>query len=171
VEKDRMNSVTIGLFGTCDNSAWRDAFMTRYAALGIEYFNPQVADWTPDFAGVEAQHLATDELILFPVLDESLGIGSLAEIGLSIATLLRTNRNRFVVLFVAAKVCDALQLHNPVTARISNQSRALVRAHLSQHAHSNLFIVESLPAMLEVSLHLYQALNAMRAARAVPTGA
>ena len=35
----------VGLFGTCGNSVWRDAFMANYEVLGIPFFNPNKADW------------------------------------------------------------------------------------------------------------------------------
>ena len=69
----------IGLFGTCGNSLWRDQFISVYKEKGIEYFNPQKEDWCPEDADIEAQHLVQDEIVLFPVTDESYGCGSLAE--------------------------------------------------------------------------------------------
>lgn len=60
---------TIGLFGTCGGSKWRDQFMVKYDNLKINYFNPQVDDWNATFADIEADHLVNDEIILFPVTD------------------------------------------------------------------------------------------------------
>lgn len=60
----------IGLFGTCGKSKWRDSFVASYTELGINFYNPLVANWTPACAVEEAEHLASDEIILFPVTAE-----------------------------------------------------------------------------------------------------
>ena len=80
----------IGLFGTCGNSRWRDAFIEKYKELGIAFFNPQVEDWTPDCAVEEARHLAEDRIILFPVTSETYGIGSIAETGFCVLQAIRS---------------------------------------------------------------------------------
>lgn len=71
----------VGLFGTCGTSLWRDPVMEELAVAGIEFFNPVVPDWTPECATIEADHLATDKVILFVVTGETEGFGSLAETG------------------------------------------------------------------------------------------
>ncbi len=73
------NVVTVGLFGTCGGSLWREPFEAKYNEQGIVFFNPQVDDWNPSMADIEAQHLAEDEIILFPITGETYGTGSLAE--------------------------------------------------------------------------------------------
>jgi hypothetical protein len=50
--------VTVGLFGTCGESRWRDQFVQKYKELGINFFNPQVNEWKTDNATEEARHLA-----------------------------------------------------------------------------------------------------------------
>ena len=58
----------VGLFGTCGDSTFRkDLFIPEYERLGIAYFNPQVDDWKPEYADVEADHLATDTVQCWPV--------------------------------------------------------------------------------------------------------
>lgn len=89
----------IGLFGTCGKSTWRVPFMTRYTELGIPYFNPQVEDWKPEDAVIEAEHLADDDVILFPVTSETYATGSLAETGFSILNAVRLDDRRdFIIL-------------------------------------------------------------------------
>ena len=73
--------MTIGLFGTCGNSKWRDSFIKDYEKEGIDYYNPQVDNWKPEDAKVEAEHLANDKIILFPVTRETSGLGSLVTVG------------------------------------------------------------------------------------------
>jgi len=147
--------ICIGLFGTCGGSSWRNVFMKKYQELGIEFYNPQVEDWKPELAEIEAGHLVNDEIILFPVTDETYGMGSLAETGFSINQVINTNVNRSVVLMVAKDVKEELKVANPALAKESTRSRALVRAHLSKITRNNVYIVDSLEEMLEVSLQLH----------------
>lgn len=164
---DNSGDVTIGLFGTCGGSAWRDPFMRAYAERGIPFFNPQVEDWRPELAEREAWHLVHDELLLFPVTDETYAVGSLAESGFSVLSALRWNSNRFVVVYIAPDVGSELATSNPFAARESRRARQLVLAHLEKTHHPNVFVVESLDAMLPVSLALYNALQGIRRARAL----
>ena len=78
----------IGLFGTCGTSTFRkDLFIPKYESIGlkdgVDFFNPQVKNWSPNCAVLEAQHLAEDSIILFPITHETYGLGSLSEIGFS----------------------------------------------------------------------------------------
>lgn len=75
--------------------------MAQFAEHGIPFFNPQVDNWTPELADVEAWHLANDRLVLFPVTGETFGFGSLAETGFSVQSALSVNANRFVLLYIA----------------------------------------------------------------------
>jgi hypothetical protein len=160
-----LSSRTVGLFGTCGGSRWREQFIERYEALGIPYFNPQVDNWTPELADVEAWHLANDSLVLFPITNETFAAGSLAETGFSALTALRTNENRFVMLFIDPNVDEALIAQNPQAAKDSVRARKLVLAHLKQNPVSNVFVVESLEQMLEQSVKLYAALELINSVR------
>lgn len=146
--------ITIGLFGTCGGSKWRDPFIERYTKLGIEFFNPQVDDWRPELAQIEANHLVNDDIILFPVTNETYGMGSLAETGFSINQVLKSTKNRSVVLMIDPRVNEALEIANPVLAKESARSRALVIAHLEQANHHNVYFVDNLEEMLNTSLRL-----------------
>lgn len=127
------NVNTIGLFGTCDNIKWRDPFMARYAELGIAYFNPMVDDWNPGMVALEAEHLAQDPIILFPILKDSYGQGSLSEIG-----------------FGPLKAAD------PARAKDSNRSRKLVKGHLQAPKQNNVYMVDTLDQMLDLSVSLHK---------------
>lgn len=156
---------TVGLFGTCGTSRWREPFIERFETLGIPYFNPQVEDWNPELAAVEAWHLTNDELILFPVTNETFAAGSLAETGFSILSALRMNANRFVVLYIDPTVADELVRQNPQAARDSVRARRLVIEHLRKNPLPTVFVVQSLAQMLEVALKLFQVLELLDAAR------
>lgn len=161
------DTITIGLFGTCGNSQWRTPFMDIFKKKDITFFNPVVPNWDDSFADIEAQHLVEDEIILFPVTDETTGFGSLAETGYSIAQALRSNSERFVIIYIAPNVNEALQVADPVQAKESKKARALTLAHMKRQAATfpNVYIVDSLESMLEITLPLYDAMSNMKIAR------
>jgi len=77
----------VGLFGTCGSpkSTWReDLFIPELEKRNLPFFNPQVAEWTPEMAKREAEHLASDEVVVIPVSKETYGYASLAEGGWAI---------------------------------------------------------------------------------------
>lgn len=149
--------VIIGLFGTCGNSKWRDQFIGRYKELKIDYFNPQVENWDSSCAEEEARHLAEDQIILFPVTNETYGLGSLSEVGFSILQAIKLDDRREFVVMVAPNLSP--ELNDPVAMKESIRSRALVKQHLKKLRLPNLYLVDSLDEMLEVSLVLHQAVN------------
>lgn len=150
-----MKQLCIGLFGTCGESKWRDAFVYAYAERGMNFFNPQVDNWTPECADIEADHLANDDIILFPVTGETFGTGSLAETGFSIIQTLKGNTNQSVVIMINPSVNEVLLTSNPVMAKDNLRARTLVRAHLQKIKRPNVYIVEDLAEMFNVSLELY----------------
>ncbi|MDR2540524.1 MAG: nucleoside 2-deoxyribosyltransferase domain-containing protein [Candidatus Peribacteria bacterium] len=150
-----MNKNVIGLFGTCGASTWRDAFMAKYQELGIEYFNPQKDDWKPEDAENEAEHLASDQIILFPITDETYGMGSLSETGFSILNAIKLDDRRDFVILVSPTVKEELQVENPALFKESTRARALVKQHLKKLNFSNLYVVETLDEMLKVSIALW----------------
>lgn len=167
MKKKEEGVITIGLFGTCGGSQWRLPFIQAFETNGMGYFNPQVDDWDDSYAPIEAEHLVEDEIILFPVTSETYGNGSLAEVGFSINQAIRSDNERFVVVFVDPTVDAKLKEDNAVLAKDSTRSRALVLAHLKKQAsnYPNVYVVDSLDKMWEVSFHLYESMSAMKAAR------
>lgn len=146
--------LTIGLFGTCGGSAWRNTFIEEYEKRGYSYFNPQVDDWNESFAEIEANHLANDKVILFPVTGETYGLGSLSEVGFSILNAIKLDdRREFVILI--DKDLDP-NLNDPAIRKESLRSRALVKAHLKKLRLSNVYLVDTLDEMLQASLSLYE---------------
>lgn len=144
----------IGLFGTCGGSTWRDDFIQVYTHAKIRYFNPQVDDWKPEYADIEAEHLRRDEVILFPVTSETYGTGSLAETGFSIIQAITSNINRFIVVMIAPDLDEKLKA-DEVAYKESLRARRLVTAHLKANPHPNVFVVKTLEEMLELSLELH----------------
>jgi len=148
---------TVGLFGTCGNSKWRDAFTERYQQLGISFFNPKVDDWQPERAIEEARHLAEDEIILFPITGETYGLGSLAEVGFSILQAIRLDDRRDFVIMIEMSLSEALS--DEVARMESLKGRALVMQHLKKLRFRNVYLVDTLSEMLEASIQLYRAVE------------
>lgn len=151
-----MQKLCVGLFGTCGNSTWRNDFIEIYNHEGIAYFNPQVEDWDPSLAEIEAAHLAEDAVILFPVLAETYGLGSCAEVGFSILNAIKLDNLRDFVLLIDGKLDEEL-MQDKAMAKESLRARALIKQHLKKLALSNVYLVDSLDEMLEVSVQLYTA--------------
>jgi len=143
--------MTIGLFGTCGGSTWREPFMQTYKSHGIHCYNPQVEDWDPSLAEIEAEHLANDEIILFPVLAETSGLGSLGEVGFSILQSIRLDENRNVIVMID-KLCS---VEDEAIRNESIRMRALITAHLRKLKYPNVYTVKHLPDMLQLSLELH----------------
>lgn len=151
--------ITIGLFGTCGQSKWRDPFITKYKSKNINYYNPQVDNWSPKNAIEEAKHLAEDEIILFPVTNETYGLGSLSEVGFSILNAINLNKKRSFVVFIADNVnesCINIKDRDTKLKKESLKNRALIKEHLNKLDIDNLYIVNSLEDMLLISLYLYE---------------
>lgn len=146
---------TIGLFGTCGGSKWRDPFMAAYTDRDINYYNPQVENWKPEDAVEEAEHLANDSIILFPVTSETYALGSLTEVGFSLLNAIKLDDRRDFVVMIENKLDDSLTDEN--LRKESLRARALAIQHLKKMKLSNLFLVPDLEKMLEVSITLYQA--------------
>lgn len=164
----------IGLFGTCGGSQWRERlFIPAYEKAGIEYYNPQVEDWDPSLAEVEAEHLANDAIILFPVTSETYAFGSLAETGFSMLNAIDLDDRREFVIYIAQEI-DAVDpkgsrlddrlnddgSRNPSSkAKDSLRTRALVKQHLRKLRLPNVYVVDSLEEMLEVSMKLWESVR------------
>jgi hypothetical protein len=147
---------SIGLFGTCGNSQWRDAFTQRYQELGIDFFNPNKADWSPDDALLEAEHLASDGIVVFAITGETTGTASLAEIGFAVIGAIKSYERRTVVVFIEKRVSAELLAANPGGGKDSNNARAIVLAHADRVKLPQLHVVEGLDALLSKSLELYE---------------
>lgn len=151
----------VGLFGTCGSSRWREPFIQRYAAENIACFDPQVGPgiWHAGLVEYENRHFVEDDIILFPVTDETTGQGSLAEIGFSIANAMRCNPDRFFV-FLIDDACNDPDASDAAKAD-SVRSRRLVKSKLIQFAATldNVFLVDNLSDMLTVSMELAELLR------------
>lgn len=150
--------LTIGMFGTCGGSKWREPMIEKFKEQGIDYFDPQVPNWTPECAVEEADHLAEDAIILFPVTGETLATASLSEVGFSILNAIRLDNQRDFVIMIEPDLLSELKENvTPAQAKDSIRARALVNKHLEKLRLSNLYIVSSLEEMCEVAISLYKA--------------
>jgi hypothetical protein len=151
-----MRDICVGLFGTCDNSKWREEFIECYENLHVTYFNPDAGDnWHPGLIEDENRHLLEDEIILFPVLAESLGLGSLGEIGFSVLNVIR-NIERGSNQHLIVMIDDDCTAANATASEIdhSQRTRKLVKSKLIKVTHPNVIVVNNLNAMLIASQSL-----------------
>lgn len=154
-------SVTIGLFGTCGKSKWREPFIEKFNEREISYYNPQKDNWDPNDAVDEAYHLANDDIILFPVTGETYAFGSLAESGFSIIQALK-NTNRDIIIMIDMNVNmdeQLMSMNESITHEIqkkdSLRARKLVLEHIKKNKHPNVYLVENLENMLNLCLYLH----------------
>jgi len=154
-----MSKLCIGLFGTCGKSTWRKPFIREYQnrgmVEGINFFNPQVENWDPSCAEIETEHLAEDSIILFPVTSETYAFGSLSEVGFSILSAIKLDDRRDIVILIDQHL-DPELMKDESQAKDSLRSRALVKQHLKKLRHNNLYVVNTLEEMFDLSLILYQ---------------
>lgn len=129
--------------------------MSEYKDLGIPFYNPQVDDWTPECAVEEARHLAEDEIILFPITRETYAGGSLSEVGFSILNAIRLDDRRDFVIMIEQDLDP--NLNDAVARKESLRARALVKEHLRKLRLKNVYIVDTLGEMLEISISLHKA--------------
>lgn len=150
------DNLTIGLFGTCGGSKWRDKFIKTYQRKNIDFYNPQVPDgtWTPECATIEAEHLANDRIILFPITNETYAFGSLSEIGFSILNAIKLDSRRYFLVFIANDLIP--ELDDEKSRKQSLNARALVLQHLKKLQLNNIYLVDSLDQMLEASIKIHK---------------
>ena len=148
---------TIGLFGTCGKSKWRNSFINEYNNYSISYYNPQVEDgkWTPDFSEIENFHFLNDDIVIFSITSETPSLGSLAETGFSALSVLfnSSNKNRFFIVYID----NDCQFENNDLREESIRSRILVKSKLKELSASfdRLILTESLNESLKISIDLY----------------
>lgn len=73
--EEGMRKVFLG--GTCNDSTWRDN-LTKL--LKIDYFNPVVADWTPECMKEELKQREVCDYCLYIITPEMTGVYSIAEV-------------------------------------------------------------------------------------------
>jgi len=150
---------TIGLFGTCGGSDWRVPFIEKYEAQSIDYFNPDAGDhWHPGLVDEENLNLREDRIILFPVLAETSGLGSLAEIGFSIMNVVRNIMNGSEQMLVIL-IDDDCIVEDQAVRKESIRSRKLVKSKVEDIRHPNIYMVENMEQMFELSIKLHELRN------------
>lgn len=70
----------VGLFGTCNNSLWRDYFIILLNKEKYDWFNPVVEDWDEKAQINEENHKNNDEVIVFVITPKMKGVYSIAEV-------------------------------------------------------------------------------------------
>jgi len=70
-----MKKVFLG--GTCNESKWRNELIEL---LVIDYFNPVVADWTPECMAEEIRQRELCDICLYTITPKMTGVYSIAEV-------------------------------------------------------------------------------------------
>ena len=149
---------SVFLGGTCDGVMWRTPFETQLTDMNVSFFNPMVPNWEPWMVEEENRCMRESPIVLFPVLSASLGLGSLAEIGFCILSVLRdiqAGKNRELIVLIDPEVDEDVTLKDKLTKeRIpagpnlvneSNRMRALVRSKvLAESWRQGVHLVDSL---------------------------
>ncbi len=149
------NEVCIGLFGTAGKTTWRSAFVAACRETDTQFFNPQVEDWDPSLAAIEAEHLATDRVLVFALTGATYGTGTLAEIGFAVAQVKGTDRH--LLVYIEGDLDEALT--DEVARNESTRARRLLIAHMGKLDLPNVKLLDSLDAMLDESLRLARELG------------
>ncbi len=82
----------VGWYGSTHTSAmWRKTygFLNVFQGIGVIGFDPQLDDWDPSFAAIEAEVLATASVIIIRLENNELlngSLGSIAEIGVALTS-------------------------------------------------------------------------------------
>jgi len=169
---DSHKGITVGLFGTCDNSKWREPFIKKYESMGIKYFNPVIDDWSARLEASrrgecenptveENYYLNNAEIILFPILAESLGSGSLGELGFSIQSVMRNIQNgkRQFLVGLVDDICTDERKSEEERKR-STKDRALVKSKFRQSVCCPIItLVNTLDEMMQMSLEIYNIMS------------
>lgn len=151
---------TVGLFGTCGSSNWRKQFIEEFESNNIEFYNPQLGEgeWKPDLADeyvkIENWNLKNNELILFPITDETTGQGSLSEVGFSVADTLRSLDSRYLIVYIDPKCND--KKASKAQIEDSERSRKLVLSKVIEESKINhkVFVVKSMTELLKLTMSL-----------------
>lgn len=152
--KKEFKAKTVGLFGTCGNSKWRDPFIQRLNQLGVTYYNPCRDDWDPE---EDSWQLKNDRIILMPVTDETYGTGTLSESAFGIVTTLASiyQKTTKLVIYVAPIVeydPNDENLNNSVAIKESNRARRIVTEHIKIFGNlPNVYFVKNMEDMLTVT--------------------
>lgn len=113
------------LGGSCNPTTWRkDEAVPMLTAAGVSFYNPQVDDWAPELAQVEARAKAESGVLLFVIDGQTRAIASILEATEYIAS------GRKVVLTVADIPDGAIIDGQAVTGRELkdlNRARAYLR--------------------------------------------
>lgn len=72
-----MKKTKVFLGGTCNGSLWREELIPQ---LTVDYFNPVVANWTPECQAEEIKQRETCDFCLYVLTPKMTGVYSVAEV-------------------------------------------------------------------------------------------
>lgn len=104
---------------------------------------------------MENFHFLNDDIVIFSITSETPSLGSLAETGFSVLSVLfnSSNKNRFFIVYID----NDCQFENNDLREESIRSRILVKSKLKELSASfdRLILTESLNESLKISIDLY----------------
>jgi hypothetical protein len=71
--------IKVFLGGTCNNSSWRNSLIPKLDKSKVEYMDPVVPDWTPEYQVKEEQYKKTSDYNLYVITPKIKGVFSIAE--------------------------------------------------------------------------------------------
>ncbi|CAF3389877.1 unnamed protein product [Rotaria sp. Silwood1] len=102
--KQQQNQHEVFLGGSCNPTTWRYEQAIPYFQLrSISYYNPQVANWTPDLVEIEHNAKESAEILFFVIDHDTRSLGSIAEVCYLIA------RDRTVIVIMNPMPKDKYQ--------------------------------------------------------------
>lgn len=117
----------IFLGGSCNPTTWRtDVAIPLLESAGVEYYNPQVEDWSPELVEIEARAKEEADVLLFVIDSQTRAIASMLEATEYICT------GRRVVL-VVQEIDHVDPSYSLVEIKDLNRGRAYLRDVAKRH--------------------------------------
>ncbi|CAF2380997.1 unnamed protein product [Rotaria sp. Silwood2] len=94
-EEEQQQNYQVFLGGSCNPTTWRrDQAIPYFQSRSVSYFNPQVADWTPDLIEIEHRAKELAPLLFFVIDHDTRALASIVEV----CYLAARGRNIIVVM-------------------------------------------------------------------------
>ncbi|CAF0985113.1 unnamed protein product [Rotaria magnacalcarata] len=80
-EQERQQNYEVFLGGSCNPTTWRhDQAIPYFQSRSVSFYNPQVADWTPDLVEVEHRAKELAPLLFFVIDHDTRALASIVEV-------------------------------------------------------------------------------------------
>ena len=80
-EQEQQHNYQVFLGGSCNPTTWRhDQAIPYFQSRSVSFFNPQVADWTPDLVEIEHRAKELAPLLFFVIDNDTRALASIVEV-------------------------------------------------------------------------------------------